>query len=151
MTFPDLPKICVSKMAYSIQMFIAVFALLTSLSALQCSCCSCVEGPPLPDKPFITVWNTPTDKCKSKWNVTLDFNAFDFVVNREQTWCGEYIVIFYSSQLGLFPYFDSSGKAVNGGLPQVEFYPYFLPRVLYGLQLPYLPLPNPPLSIFKLI
>lgn len=86
--------------------------------------CSRVEGPPLPNRPFITVWNAPTDKCTSNWNVTLDFSAFDFVVNPDQKWRGEYIVIFYNTQLGLFPYFDSDGKAVNGGLPQVEWYSY---------------------------
>lgn len=58
--------------------------------------------------------------CKTKWNVTLDFSAFDFVVNPDQTWCGQYIVIFYNQQLGLYPYFDSDGKAVNEGLPQVN-------------------------------
>ena len=82
--------------------------------------CSCVLGPPLPNRPFITVWNTPTDLCKPKWNVSLDLSAFDFVVNHDQKWCGEYIVIFYNEQLGLYPYFDSTGKAINGGLPQVN-------------------------------
>lgn len=82
----------------------------------------CMEGPPLPNRPFLTVWNTPIDKCKDKWNVSLDLDAFDFVVNRNQTWCGEYIVIFYNNQLGLYPFFDSDGKAVNGGLPQVHSY-----------------------------
>ena len=91
--------------------------------ALQdCHSKQCLEGPPLPNRPFITVWNTPTDKCKDKWDVSLDLDAFDFVVNRNQTWCGEYIVIFYNDQLGLYPFFDSDGKAVNGGLPQVHSY-----------------------------
>ena len=91
--------------------------------ALQdCHSKQCLKGPPLPNRPFITVWNTPTDKCKDKWNVSLDLDAFDFVVNRNQTWCGEYIVIFYNDQLGLYPFFDSDGKAVNGGLPQVHSY-----------------------------
>ena len=92
----------------------------SSLPALQ-STCSQFEGPPLPNRPFITVWNTPTNMCKAKWNVTLDFNPFDFVVNPDQKWCGEYIVIFNHEHLGLYPYFDSDGKAVNGGLPQVNF------------------------------
>lgn len=93
--------------------------------ALQdCSGEHCMKGPPLPNRPFITVWNTPTDKCKGKWNVSLDLDAFNFVVNRNQTWCGEYVVIFYNDQLGLYPFFDNDGKAVNGGLPQV--FSYFL-------------------------
>ena len=54
-----------------------------------------------------------------KWNVSLDLSAFDIVVNKDQKWCGEYIVIFYNTQLGLYPYLDSNGKTFNGGLPQV--------------------------------
>jgi len=108
-------------MASSNPEFLSVVAIF--LSALPYTY-SRVGGPPLPNRPFITVWNTPTDMCKSEWNVTLDLSAFDFVVNPDQAWCGEYIVIFYNQQLGLFPYFDSDGNAVNGGLPQVECYPY---------------------------
>ena len=87
-------------------------------SVVVCSS-GCFQGPPLPNKPFITVWNTPTDRCEPKWNVSLDLSAFDVVVNKDQNWCGEYIVIFYNTQLGLYPYFDSNGKAFNGGVPQV--------------------------------
>ena len=88
------------------------------LSVVLCSS-GCFQGPPLPNKPFITVWNTPTDRCEPEWNVSLDLSAFDIVVNKDQKWCGEYIVIFYDTQLGLYPYFDSNGKAFNGGVPQV--------------------------------
>ena len=87
-------------------------------SVVVCSS-GCFQGPPLPNKPFITVWNTPTDRCEPEWNVSLDLSAFDIVVNKDQKWCGEYIVIFYNTQLGLYPYFDSNGKAFNGGVPQV--------------------------------
>ena len=87
-------------------------------SVVLCSS-GCFHGPSLPNKPFITVWNTPTDQCKPKWNVSLDLSAFDIVVNKDQKWCGEYIVIFYDTQLGFYPYFDSNGKAFNGGVPQV--------------------------------
>ena len=94
------------------------YIVLLILSVAVCSS-GCFQGPPLPNKPFITVWNTPTDQCKPKWNVSLDLSAFDIVVNKDQKWCGEYIVIFYNTQLGLYPYFDSNGKTFNGGLPQV--------------------------------
>ena len=96
------------------------------LSVVLCSS-GCFQGPPLPNKPFITVWNTPTDRCEPEWNVSLDLSAFDIVVNKDQKWCGEYIVIFYNTQLGLYPYLDSNGKAFNGGLPQVVDF--------FGLQL----------------
>ena len=92
---------------------------LIDFSVVVCSS-GCFQGPPLPNKPFITVWNTPTDRCEPEWNVSLDLSAFDIVVNKDQKWCGEYIVIFYNTQLGLYPYFDSNGKTFNGGVPQVH-------------------------------
>lgn len=98
---------------------ILVIILSSNLHSTLQSTCSHFQGPPLPNRPFITVWHTPTELCKTKWNVTIDFSAFDFVVNPDQTWCGDHIVIFYNSQLGLYPYYDSNGKAVNGGLPQL--------------------------------
>ena len=94
------------------------YIVLLILSVAVCSSAS-FQGPPLSNKPFITVWNTPTDQCKPKWNVSLDLSAFDIVVNKDQKWCGKYIVIFYNTQLGLYPYFDSNGNTFNGGLPQV--------------------------------
>ena len=111
-----------SKIIFTIFTFTSASALhyIVSLifSVVVCSS-GCFQGPPLPNKPFITVWNTPTDRCEPKWNVSLDLSAFDIVVNKDQKWCGEYIVIFYNTQLGLYPYFDSNGKAFNGGVPQV--------------------------------
>ena len=103
---------------YFYDFYLHDFYLSLILSVVLCSS-GCFQGPPLPNKPFITVWNTPTDRCEPEWNVSLDLSAFDIVVNKDQKWCGEYIVIFYDTQLGLYPYLDSNGKAFIGGLPQV--------------------------------
>ena len=108
---------CLTGMAIRFHTLLVAFLL---ISLHGCFAKRCLQGPPLPNKPFITVWNTPTEHCASEWNVSLDLDAFDFVVNRNQTWCGEYIAIFYKNQLGLYPYFDNDGEAVNGGLPQVK-------------------------------
>ena len=108
------------------------YIVLLILSVAVCSSAS-FQGPPLSNKPFITVWNTPTDQCKPKWNVSLDLSAFDIVVNKDQKWCGEYIVIFYNTQLGLYPYFDSNGNTFNGGLPQVV--DLFFVVFFFGLRL----------------
>ncbi|XP_068670719.1 hyaluronidase-1-like [Montipora capricornis] len=107
---------CLTGMAIRFHTLLVAFLL---ISLHGCFAKRCLQGPPLPNKPFITVWNTPTDHCAPDWNVSLDLDAFDFVVNRNQTWCGEYIAIFYKTQLGLYPYFDNDGEAVNGGLPQL--------------------------------
>ena len=111
-----------SKIIFTIFTFTSALTLhyIVSLifSVVVCSS-GCFQGPPLPNKPFITVWNTPTDRCEPEWNVSLDLSAFDIVVNKDQKWCGEYIVIFYHTQLGLYPYFDSNGKAFNGEIQAV--------------------------------
>ena len=78
-----------------------------------------LSGPPLPDWPFLSVWNAPTENCAKKWNVSLNLSSFDVVANKNMSWYGDFVTIFYQNQIGLFPYFDSNGVAVNGGLPQV--------------------------------
>ncbi|XP_069822643.1 hyaluronidase-1 [Dendropsophus ebraccatus] len=72
----------------------------------------------LPGRPFITIWNAPISRCWDKYGVALDFNAFDIVVNENHSFVGSDIVIFYSSQLGLYPYYDENGNSINGGTPQ---------------------------------
>ncbi|KAG9460667.1 hypothetical protein GDO78_020311, partial [Eleutherodactylus coqui] len=72
----------------------------------------------LPGRPFITVWNAPTSPCWEKYGVSLDLDPFDIVANENQSFVGSEMVIFYNSQLGLYPYYDSNGNPVNGGTPQ---------------------------------
>ena len=79
-----------------------------------------LTGPPLPDRPFLSVWNVPSENCAKKWNVSLNLSSFDIVFNHDMSWRGKFIVIFYKDQIGLYPYFDDNGTAVNGGLPQVS-------------------------------
>ena len=75
--------------------------------------------PPLPQRPFVTVWNIDTSECQKKYNVTINLQSFDIVINNNQTRNGDKMVIFYSNNLGLYPNFDSSGNPVNGGIPQL--------------------------------
>lgn len=72
----------------------------------------------LPGRPFITVWNAPITRCWEKYGVAVDMDPFDIVVNENQSFFGSEMVIFYSSQLGLYPYYDSDGNPINGGTPQ---------------------------------
>ena len=68
-------------------------------------------------KPFVTIWNVPSEKCLRSFGVDIDLSAFDIVVNTGGTFEGDNMVIFY--ELGLYPYIDDDGNFVNGGLPQV--------------------------------
>ncbi|KFP85523.1 Hyaluronidase-1, partial [Acanthisitta chloris] len=75
-------------------------------------------GPVLVNRPFVTVWNIPTERCATKYNVTLNLEVFDVLANDQQSFAGQDITLFYSDELGLFPYYTSEGLPVNGGLPQ---------------------------------
>ncbi|NWI64686.1 HYAL1 protein, partial [Todus mexicanus] len=75
-------------------------------------------GPVLADRPFITIWNIPTERCAEKYNVNLSLEIFDVVANDQQSFTGQDITLFYSEQLGLLPYYTAEGVPVNGGLPQ---------------------------------
>ncbi|OCT85667.1 hyaluronidase-1 [Xenopus laevis] len=80
--------------------------------------CLAAELPVLKGRPFVSVWNAPTSPCLDRFGVTLDLSTFDIVLNQNHTFQGSEVVIFYSSQLGLYPYYDQSLSPVNGGLPQ---------------------------------
>ncbi|KAM3914981.1 hyaluronidase-1-like [Leptodactylus fuscus] len=88
---------------------------------LVCALLVCALAAPasiLPGRPFITVWNAPTSRCWATYGVDLDLQPFDIVVNENQSFVGSEMVIFYSSQLGHYPYYDSDGNSINGGTPQ---------------------------------
>ncbi|XP_075967077.1 hyaluronidase-1 [Anarhichas minor] len=73
---------------------------------------------PFSHVPFLTVWNAPTASCLSQYGVDLDLGMFSIVQNKNQTFMGENITIFYSEKLGLYPRYTSQAVAVNGGVPQ---------------------------------
>ncbi|XP_065605935.1 hyaluronidase-1 [Cyrtonyx montezumae] len=75
-------------------------------------------GPVLLNRPFVTVWNIPSEPCAQQYNISLDLRVFDVVANAGEAFTGQDITLFYSSRLGLFPYYTAQGQPVNGGLPQ---------------------------------
>ncbi|XP_066553610.1 hyaluronidase-1 [Amia ocellicauda] len=74
--------------------------------------------PLLPNVPFLTVWNAPTESCKTKYGVDLDLSLFDIVLNQNQSFMGDNITIFYVDKLGRYPFYTLQGEPVNGGVPQ---------------------------------
>ncbi|NXX98785.1 HYAL1 protein, partial [Centropus bengalensis] len=75
-------------------------------------------GPVLVNRPFVTIWNIPTEQCATKYNVTLNLEVFDVLANDQQSFTGQDITLFYTKELGFFPYYTPHGEPVNGGLPQ---------------------------------
>nr|XP_035947894.1 hyaluronidase-1 isoform X2 [Halichoerus grypus] len=86
---------------------------LTLLGAAQGS-----RSPTVPNQPFTTIWNANTQWCLDKYGVDVDVSVFDVVANPGQTFRGPDMTIFYSYQLGTYPYYTSAGEPVFGGLPQ---------------------------------
>uniref|UniRef100_A0A2K5DSA1 Hyaluronidase n=1 Tax=Aotus nancymaae TaxID=37293 RepID=A0A2K5DSA1_AOTNA len=76
------------------------------------------RGPLVPNRPFTTVWNANTQWCLDRHGVDVDVSVFDVVANPGQTFRGPDMTIFYSSQLGTYPYYTPTGEPVFGGLPQ---------------------------------
>uniref|UniRef100_A0A8D0GWN4 Hyaluronidase n=1 Tax=Sphenodon punctatus TaxID=8508 RepID=A0A8D0GWN4_SPHPU len=78
------------------------------------------RAPLLLHKPFIVVWNAPTEQCRLRYKVDLDLSIFDIASNTNETLSGANVTIFYHTHLGHYPYYSDSGDPVNGGVPQNE-------------------------------
>ncbi|XP_042348170.1 hyaluronidase-3 [Plectropomus leopardus] len=77
-------------------------------------------GPVLQERPFVVVWNMPTEQCHRRFSIHLDLGSFDIVENRQQRFQGQKMTIFYRDRLGKYPYLSRGGTKVNGGIPQLS-------------------------------
>ncbi|XP_006122657.1 hyaluronidase-1 [Pelodiscus sinensis] len=78
------------------------------------------QAPLLLHKPFLVVWNAPTEQCRLRYNVDLDLSVFDIASNINESLSGSNVTIFYHTHLGHYPYYLDNGVPVNGGVPQNE-------------------------------
>ncbi|KAM5172013.1 hyaluronidase-1-like [Mantella aurantiaca] len=72
----------------------------------------------LRNKPFIAIWNAPTQQCKDRYQIDLDLSIFDIVANPNETLSGQNVTIFYHTHLGYYPYVTDDDISHNGGVPQ---------------------------------
>jgi len=75
-------------------------------------------APLLTRRPFLVAWNAPTQDCKPRFQVALDFSVFDLQASPNEGFVDQNLTIFYKERLGLYPYYNKQGKPVNGGVPQ---------------------------------
>ncbi|XP_041048645.1 hyaluronidase-2-like [Carcharodon carcharias] len=68
------------------------------------------------NKPFVTVWNAPTQDCV-RHSVNLNLNMFDIISSPNEGFYDQNLTIFYKERLGRYPYYHGQ-QAVNGGVPQ---------------------------------
>lgn len=76
------------------------------------------RGSMVSNRPFIAVWNGDTHACLKDYGVDVDVSVFDVVANKEQSFQGPNMTIFYRKELGTYPYYTPTGEPVFGGLPQ---------------------------------
>ncbi|XP_077386586.1 hyaluronidase-2 [Festucalex cinctus] len=69
--------------------------------------------------PVLLVWNAPTQDCAPRHGITLPLDQFDIVASPNEGFVRQNLTIFYKERLGLYPYYEHDGTAVNGGLPQL--------------------------------
>ncbi|KAM4821542.1 hyaluronidase-1-like [Thomomys bottae] len=76
------------------------------------------RSPAVTQQPFITIWNANTQWCLQNYSVDVDVSVFDVVANPGQSFHGPNMTIFYSWELGTYPYYTTTGEPIFGGLPQ---------------------------------
>ena len=107
-----------------------LFLLVVKAGASRMNKWSTAQETVLPGNPFVAIWNAPSEVCQTHFGVNLNLSAFDIVANKNVTFEGNEIVIYY--KLGLFPFYTPGGVPENGGLPQVciihchVYFQYFL-------------------------
>lgn len=84
-------------------------------------------------RPFIVAWNAPTQDCKPRLKVQLDFSVFDVMASPNEGFVDQNLTIFYKERLGLYPYYDGQKMAVNGGVPQNSSLRQHLERLPGGI------------------
>ena len=68
---------------------------------------------------FDVYWNVPSQECSSRYGIFLNLSAFGIIINTDEEFRGENIVLFYETKPGLFPKILPNGSEINGGIPQV--------------------------------
>ncbi|XP_043833555.1 hyaluronidase-1 isoform X3 [Dromiciops gliroides] len=74
--------------------------------------------PMLPTIPFVAIWNANTYLCQQKFQLNISLDTFHVVANPSQVFKGPNMTIFYSTELGIYPWYTLAGQPINGGLPQ---------------------------------
>ncbi|MEQ2209805.1 hypothetical protein XENOCAPTIV_004260 [Xenoophorus captivus] len=94
-------------------------ALFTSWMVLGSADTKQTRWPLYSQKPVLLVWNAPTQECRTRRGVTLSLDQFDIVATPNEGFVRQNLTMFYKERLGLYPYYEADGTAVNGGLPQL--------------------------------
>ncbi|CAL8338322.1 unnamed protein product [Merluccius merluccius] len=85
-------------------------------------------------KPVVLAWNAPTEDCAPRHAIHFQFSQFQIVASPNEGFVKQNLTIFYKDRLGLYPYYQPDGTAVNGGLPQVVSLTQHLDKMSEGVR-----------------
>ncbi|KAL6112086.1 hyal2 [Pungitius sinensis] len=111
-----------------------LLALLTPCTVLCSADVKQTRWPLFSQRPVLLAWNAPTQECGPRFHVTLSLNQFDIVASPNEGFVRQNLTIFYKERLGLYPYYNHRGIAVNGGLPQLASLSQHFEKMPEGLQ-----------------
>lgn len=111
-----------------------LLALCTSWTVLCSADMKQARWPLYSKKPVLLAWNAPTQECAPRRGVTLSLDQFDIVATPNEGFVRQNLTIFYKERLGLYPYYERGGTAVNGGLPQLASLTQHYEKMPEGLQ-----------------
>ncbi|KAB5536773.1 hypothetical protein PHYPO_G00111210 [Pangasianodon hypophthalmus] len=119
-------------------MSLSLFPRLLCLSALSTFLCAqdlkTTRWPLYSQKPLLLAWNAPTEDCTPRHRVSFPFELFQIVAYPTEGFVRQNLTIFYKDRLGLYPYYETDGTPVNGGLPQLASLAEHLAKIPKGLQ-----------------
>ncbi|MCJ8744178.1 hypothetical protein PDJAM_G00115440 [Pangasius djambal] len=116
-------------------MSLFLFPLLLCLSTFLCAQeLKTTRWPLYSQKPLLLVWNAPTEDCTPRHRVSFPFELFQIVAYPTEGFVRQNLTIFYKDRLGLYPYYETDGSPVNGGLPQLTSLAEHLAKIPKGLQ-----------------
>ncbi|KAM4588009.1 hyaluronidase-2 [Odontesthes bonariensis] len=101
------------------QLPLLILTLFTSWTVMSSADTKQTRWPLYSQKPVLLVWNAPTQECRTRHGVTLSLDQFDIVATPNEGFVRQNLTMFYKERLGLYPYYEHGGTALNGGLPQL--------------------------------
>ena len=116
------------------QLPLLLLTLFTSWTVLCSADLKPARWPLYSQKPVLLAWNAPTQECAPRHRVTLYLDQFDIVATPNEGFVRQNLTIFYKERLGLYPYYEHDGTAVNGGLPQLASLSQHYEKMPEGLQ-----------------
>lgn len=99
-----------------------IFCILaTAVTLVASGGASTTTDPPIVQgKPFVFMWNAPTELCEVRFGMPLDLSYFDLISSTLKSATNQKISIFYTDRFGIFPYVDEeTGEVYDDGLPQL--------------------------------